>query len=152
MSSSTSESGSSSMPTSTESGGGGGGGSSETNTETATVTASARALFGRRFTLFPRQDEGGGNGSSGSNSSSGGSDSNPQPYAGVWPNVTLGRTLLNSSSLVMLEGNKSQVLAWTRSSPEGNVTILNQAYVSHFPNILFPCSLILARAVKTSPW
>ncbi|EDR06221.1 uncharacterized protein LACBIDRAFT_329051 [Laccaria bicolor S238N-H82] len=41
----------------------------------------------------------------------------PQLFAGVFPNVTLG---------LQLEGNKSQVLAWTRSGDNGNVTILNQ--------------------------
>ncbi|KXN85902.1 hypothetical protein AN958_10744 [Leucoagaricus sp. SymC.cos] len=46
---------------------------------------------------------------------------------GIFPNDTIGRTLLNSSNLVHLEGNKSQVLAWTRNDPNGNVTILNQA-------------------------
>jgi len=57
------------------------------------------------------------------------SGSFPQIYCGVYPNVTLGRTLLNSSDLVMLEGNKSQVLAWTRNDTASNVTILNQVYV-----------------------
>lgn len=126
--------------TNTSSGGGGAGGatssvSSETSasssetqnsetTATETATATTAALFAG---LFGRQDQGGG-----SNSSSGGSS--PQPYAGVWPNVTIGRTLLNASDLVHLEGNKSQVLVWTRSEENGNVTILNQACVlSSFP-------------------
>lgn len=33
-----------------------------------------------------------------------------------YPNITLGRTLLNDSSLVRLEGNESQVLAWSKGS------------------------------------
>lgn len=94
-----------------------------TTTATETATATTAALFGG---LFGRQDQGGS-----SNSSSGGGGSSPQPYAGIWPNVTIGRTLLNASDLVHLEGNKSQVLAWTRSEENGNVTILNQACVFH---------------------
>ncbi|PPQ90707.1 hypothetical protein CVT25_005015 [Psilocybe cyanescens] len=93
-----------------------------TTTATETATATTAALFGG---LFGRQDQGGS-----SNSSSGGGGSSPQPYAGIWPNVTIGRTLLNASDLVHLEGNKSQVLAWTRSEENGNVTILNQALSS----------------------
>ncbi|KAF9563505.1 hypothetical protein CPC08DRAFT_324813 [Agrocybe pediades] len=95
-----------------------------TATDTATSTAVATttaALFER---LFGRQDQSGGNSSSSSNSSS---SDNPQPYSGVYPNVTIGRTLLNASDLVNLEGNKSQVLVWTRSGQDGNVTIWNQA-------------------------
>lgn len=60
------------------------------------------------------------------------SSSSPQLDSGIFPNTTLGRTLLNSSDLVMLPGNKSQVLAWTRSGENGNVTILNQMYVFSF--------------------
>lgn len=46
------------------------------------------------------------------------------------PNDTVGRTLLNSSSFVTLEGNKTQVLAWTRddSTMKPQVDILNQPY------------------------
>ncbi|KJA17642.1 hypothetical protein HYPSUDRAFT_70515 [Hypholoma sublateritium FD-334 SS-4] len=110
----------------TNSSGSGGGGSSSSSsmsssTETSTATQSTAALLGRRFGILRRQD-GGGNGSSNSSGSS-----NPQPFAGIWPNVTIGRTLLNASALVALGGNKSQVLAWTRPTPESNVTILNQA-------------------------
>lgn len=32
----------------------------------------------------------------------------------LFPNVTIGRTLLNASNLVMLEGNQSQVLVWSK--------------------------------------
>ncbi|EGN94291.1 hypothetical protein SERLA73DRAFT_188091 [Serpula lacrymans var. lacrymans S7.3] len=42
-----------------------------------------------------------------------------------YPNVTIGRTLLNDSSLVMLEGNKSQVLSWTKLG-NGTTAVLNQ--------------------------
>ncbi|KAG7095307.1 hypothetical protein E1B28_006073 [Marasmius oreades] len=41
------------------------------------------------------------------------------------PNVTIGRTLLNDSSFVQLEGNRSQVLVWGKES-NGTVRILNQ--------------------------
>jgi hypothetical protein len=95
------------------------------STQTTSITASASALstatvFER---LFGRQ----------TNSS----NSFPQIFSGIFPNVTLGRTLLNSSDLVMLEGNKSQVLAWTRNSENGNVTILNQVYVYTSNSSLF---------------
>ncbi|EPQ61336.1 FAS1 domain-containing protein [Gloeophyllum trabeum ATCC 11539] len=42
-----------------------------------------------------------------------------------YPNTTVGRTMLNDMSLVMLEGGKSQVVAWSRMS-DGNITVLNQ--------------------------
>ncbi|OCB88444.1 Fasciclin-domain-containing protein [Sanghuangporus baumii] len=48
----------------------------------------------------------------------------------TYPNTTIGRTLLNSSDVVFLEGNKRQVLAWSDLS--GTVTILNQ----NTPNIV----------------
>ena len=48
------------------------------------------------------------------------------------PNTTIGRTLLNASNLVFLEGNKSQVLAWANES-DGHVHILNQKYVRKNP-------------------
>ncbi|KAL5485404.1 hypothetical protein ACEPAI_8046 [Sanghuangporus weigelae] len=48
----------------------------------------------------------------------------------TYPNTTIGRTLLNSSSAVFLEGSKRQVLAWSDQS--GTVTILNQ----NTPNIV----------------
>jgi uncharacterized surface protein with fasciclin (FAS1) repeats len=53
----------------------------------------------------------------------------PGNYSGVAataPNVTIGPTLLNDSSLVHLEGNKSQVIAWQAQSDQ-KVHILNQA-------------------------
>ncbi|KAG2357705.1 hypothetical protein BDR07DRAFT_1419484 [Suillus spraguei] len=40
-----------------------------------------------------------------------------------YPNITLGRTLLNDSSLVWLEGNESQVLAWSKGS--NGIFVLN---------------------------
>jgi len=46
---------------------------------------------------------------------------------GIFPNVTIGRTLLNDSSYVQLEANKSQVLVWTYYKDK--VVMLNQAYV-----------------------
>lgn len=53
-----------------------------------------------------------------------------QLLSAIYPNVTIGRTLLNDSSLVDLEGNKSQVLVWTRDSEQTSIRILNQAYVA----------------------
>lgn len=93
------------------------GSSTQTSSITASASASALSTAAVFERLFGRQTN--------SNSSS----SFPQVFSGVFPNVTLGRTLLNSSDLVMLEGNKSQVLAWTRHGENGDVTILNQAYV-----------------------
>jgi uncharacterized surface protein with fasciclin (FAS1) repeats len=49
---------------------------------------------------------------------------NLQNYTSSYPNTTIGRTYLNASNLVQLEGGKSQVLAW--SNLNGNTTILNQ--------------------------
>jgi hypothetical protein len=95
---------------------GGPGGPAQTGTETPPSTPSsfaARELFEK----FLRRD------SSNPNS---GSNSGLQLLSGIYPNTTIGRTLLNDSSLVQLEGNKSQVLVWTRSGEDGNVTILNQ--------------------------
>ncbi|KAI0820619.1 FAS1 domain-containing protein [Trametes gibbosa] len=43
----------------------------------------------------------------------------------TYPNITLGRTLLNDTTLVQLEGNKSQVVAWALRA-DGKVHILNQ--------------------------
>ena len=115
----------SSFTNSSGSGGGGGGSSSSSSTssessttssESSATTQSTVALLGRRIGIFRRQD-------------GGGSSSNLQPLAGIYPNVTIGRSLFNSSDLVSLEGNKSQVLVWSRPSPDGNITILNQGYV-----------------------
>ncbi|KAG6853023.1 hypothetical protein C0991_007432 [Blastosporella zonata] len=46
--------------------------------------------------------------------------------SGVLPNVTLGHTLLTNSSLVQLEGNKPQVIAWSRNDSNGQIYFLNQ--------------------------
>jgi uncharacterized surface protein with fasciclin (FAS1) repeats len=43
----------------------------------------------------------------------------------AYPNVTIGRSLLNESSLVMLEGNKSQVVVWSTREDQ-QVHVLNQ--------------------------
>ena len=45
----------------------------------------------------------------------------------TFPNVTIGRTLLNNSTFVTLEGNKSQVVAWT--TVNGTIEVLNQPCV-----------------------
>ncbi|KAG6890656.1 hypothetical protein C0992_000226 [Termitomyces sp. T32_za158] len=46
--------------------------------------------------------------------------------SGVLPNATLGYTLLSNSTLVQLEGNKTQVLAWSRNDSDGQIYFLNQ--------------------------
>lgn len=43
----------------------------------------------------------------------------------TYPNVTIGRTLLNAMDLVMLEANKSQVLMWSKSD-NGSLFVMNQ--------------------------
>lgn len=55
------------------------------------------------------------------------SQSNGSLQASMFPNDTIARTTLNTTDLVMLEGNKSQVLVWT--SENGTVMIQNQVYV-----------------------
>ncbi|KAK0458258.1 FAS1 domain-containing protein [Desarmillaria tabescens] len=57
----------------------------------------------------------------GTNSTSG---TNATLEAATYPNVTIGRTLLDDPSVVQLEGNKSQVLVW--SSVDGTVQMYNQ--------------------------
>jgi len=42
-----------------------------------------------------------------------------------YPNTTIGRTALGDPSVVMLEGNKNQVVAWARRE-DGQVHVLNQ--------------------------
>ncbi|KAK0443209.1 FAS1 domain-containing protein [Armillaria borealis] len=44
--------------------------------------------------------------------------------AAIYPNVTIGRTLLDEPSVVQLEGDKSQVLVW--SNIDGQVEMYNQ--------------------------
>jgi len=50
--------------------------------------------------------------------------------AATAPATTVGRTLLTNLSLVHLEGNKGQVLAWTRSD---SVFFLDQRYAYTIP-------------------
>lgn len=45
-----------------------------------------------------------------------------------YPNTTIGRSALGNTSVVMLEGNKNQVVAWARRN-DGQVHVLNQKYV-----------------------
>ncbi|OCH85619.1 FAS1 domain-containing protein [Obba rivulosa] len=45
--------------------------------------------------------------------------------ATTYPNVTLGRTFLNDSEVVQLEGNKAQVVAWAIRA-DGHIHVLNQ--------------------------
>ena len=85
---------------------------SSTSTSSSYTPSSATALRGR---LFRRRSDW--------------SSSSVPLDSGIYPNITLGRTFLNASEFVKLPGNNSQVLAWTRSGENGNVTILNQVYV-----------------------
>jgi hypothetical protein len=48
----------------------------------------------------------------------------------TFPNTTIGRTYLSAPDCVMLEGNKSQVLAWSHYSSDNATHILNQKYVT----------------------
>lgn len=43
----------------------------------------------------------------------------------TYPNTTVGRTLLNNSTLVQLEGNKSQAVAWAVRA-DGKTHVLGQ--------------------------
>ncbi|KIK56556.1 hypothetical protein GYMLUDRAFT_61976 [Collybiopsis luxurians FD-317 M1] len=82
-------------------------------------------LSGRNFTIFAPNNDAHvlsyhilqGNFSS-SNSST------PELVSGNSPDHTIGRSLLNSSEFVTLEGNASQVLAWTKEN--GAISLLNQ--------------------------
>ncbi|KAK0489933.1 FAS1 domain-containing protein [Armillaria luteobubalina] len=59
-----------------------------------------------------------------SGSFSANNDTNATLEAETYPNVTIGRTLLDDPSVVQLEGNKSQVLVW--SNIDGQVEMYNQ--------------------------
>ncbi|KAG7440578.1 FAS1 domain-containing protein, partial [Guyanagaster necrorhizus] len=68
-----------------------------------------------------------------------GNQTNATLEAENYPNVTIGRTLLDNSSVVELEGNKSQVLVWSDinhtvqmyNQPK-NVSVLNSTLVGNF--------------------
>ncbi|OJA14811.1 hypothetical protein AZE42_04194 [Rhizopogon vesiculosus] len=49
-----------------------------------------------------------------------------------FPNITIGRTLLNDSSLVQLEGNKSQVLAWSKDN--NGIFVINNGTIDRVQN------------------
>jgi hypothetical protein len=100
--------------------------STTSSSASSSTTASASSLLGRIFRRRTNRLD----------------SSSPQLESGIFPNTTLGRTLLNSSDLVHLPGNNSQVLAWTRSDENSNVTILNQVYVftPFLPNFSLDCS------------
>lgn len=104
---------------------------STSSSSSSSSTAGSATLLGR---LFRRQ--------------SSSSSSSPSLDSGIFPNTTLGRTLLNASELVRLPGNNSQVLAWTKSSENSNVTILNQAYVFTSSSSLSPPLHLLNRWFK----
>lgn len=59
--------------------------------------------------------------------------SSAELISGVYPNNTVGRTLLNDTEYVHLAGNASQVLAWSKSGDNDSITILNQPYVTSYP-------------------
>lgn len=52
----------------------------------------------------------------------------------TYPNTTVGRTFLNDTTYVKLEGNKSQVVAWATRS-DGRVHVLNQRNDSIVTNV-----------------
>ena len=117
---------------STSGGGGGGGGTTSTfsqsssasggsSSQSSSGSSSSASASQTLLARFRRQDDGSG--------SSDGQSMVPLLTSGIYPNDTIGRTLLNSSNIVMLEGNKSQVVAWTRLNETGNVTLLNQGCV-----------------------
>jgi len=112
------------------SGGGEGGGGGMTSTFSQSGQSSSSSAFASQTLLARarRQNSGG--------DPSAGQSMTPALMSGIYPNDTIGRTLLNSPDLVMLEGNKSQVLAWTRLNETGNVTLLDQACV-YFHHIHF---------------
>ena len=115
-SSSSSEASSTSSSSTTES----------STSESASATTSApsrRSLLGRIFRRKTSRFD----------------SSSPQLESGIFPNTTVGRTLLNASELVQLPGNNSQVLAWTRNDENSNITILNQMYVFN-PLLLYQIS------------
>ncbi|KAF5346433.1 hypothetical protein D9758_012767 [Tetrapyrgos nigripes] len=58
------------------------------------------------------------------------------------PNVTIARTFLNASDEVRLEGNKSQVLAWTRQGDA--VTFINQNTTTTVQNVTHVSNITLA--------
>jgi hypothetical protein len=95
----------------TNSSGGGGGGGGGTTSSASAGESFSTASSKQDFAWYQRRADV--------------SNSSDALLSGTYPNITLGRTLLNSSDLVQLEANKSQVLAWTRID-EGNVTLLNQ--------------------------
>ncbi|KAJ2933690.1 hypothetical protein H1R20_g3448, partial [Candolleomyces eurysporus] len=116
----------------------GGGGMSTTDGYSSTVTPSETSSGS--FSASTSSDAGQSSSGGGDPTSTDSPPSNPSAFAfrehptsglqllsSVYPNTTIGRTLLNDSDLVQLEGNKSQVLAWTRRGNE-NVTVLNQPH------------------------
>ncbi|KAL9709434.1 hypothetical protein Ac2012v2_007169 [Leucoagaricus gongylophorus] len=118
---------------STSGGGGGGGGTTSTfsqsssasggsSSQSSSGSSSSASASQTLLARFRRQDDGSG--------SSDGQSMVPLLTSGIYPNDTIGRTLLNSSNIVMLEGNKSQVVAWTRLNETGNVTLLNQGDIN----------------------
>jgi hypothetical protein len=110
--------------TSGDGGGAGGGGSSSSSSQSSSSTStsessssSATASAYRLSKIFLRPHHFQTNDTGGD--------------VGVFPNDTIGRTLLADPNYVQLEGNgsRAQVLAWARESPGGDINILNQAYV-----------------------
>ncbi len=91
----------------------------------------------------------------------GNATTNATLISAIFPNVTIGRTLLDNSSFVQLEGNKSQVLAWTifpsNTTNTTERTILNQPptlpNVTVFNTTTFENNILVAfvTAVFTPP-
>jgi len=115
---------------------GGGGGMTSTLSQSG-QSSSSSAFASQTLLARVRRQSGGGDPSAGQSMA-------PALMSGIYPNDTIGRTLLDSPDLVMLEGNKSQVLAWTRLNETGNVTLLDQAcvYFHHLHFIVLTMVLV----------
>ncbi|KAF8344972.1 hypothetical protein F5887DRAFT_1134198 [Amanita rubescens] len=64
----------------------------------------------------------------------GNATTNATLISAIFPNVTIGRTLLDNSSFVQLEGNKSQVLAWT-IFPSNTTNVTEQTILNQPPTL-----------------
>lgn len=127
---------------STAAGSGGGGGGMTSTLSQSGQSSSSSALASQTLLQRFRRQDGGGDPSAGQSMA-------PALMSGIYPNDTIGRTLLDSPDLVMLEGNKSQVLAWTKLNETGNVTLLDQACV-HLYHLHFIILTIVLVGISSS--
>ncbi|KAJ2917149.1 hypothetical protein MD484_g3237, partial [Candolleomyces efflorescens] len=123
------------------SGNGGGGGSSSSSTtsssststsESTSSSATASAYRLSKIFLKPYHFQ---------------TDDDSEGDTGVFPNDTIGRTLLTDPDYVQLEGNgsRAQVLAWAMETPGGDINILNQASNTTVGNTTQWGNLLLAQ-------